>query len=370
LSEADHGGGFANLFEEAPCGYLLLTPDGRISLANRTLADWLGRTAAEMTGLKFHEILTFGGRIAVETHLAPMLRLQGIVGEIALDLIGEGGDRIPVIANAAEKRTALGDHLETRITLFRAVDRRKFERSLIAARDEANAAKIAERETAILREQFIAVLGHDLRNPLAALSGGTRMLRRETLSDRGLFLLGEMEASAARANALIDNVLDFARGRLGGGLVLSRDADEPLTPVLQQIVAEVRNIVPHRNIVADFAIREPVDCDRQRMGQLAANLLSNAVAHGAANTAIELKAYSRKDQFILSVTNGGAPIPTEAQASLFQPFFRGEARRSQQGLGLGLFIVSEIAKAHGGEMDVQSDEAATRFRFSMPQPAD
>jgi sigma-B regulation protein RsbU (phosphoserine phosphatase) len=369
LSDAPPAEDLADLYENAPCGYVSLTPDGRVARLNLTLARWLGRSSAEIVDQPFNHFLSFGGRIAFETHLAPLLRLQGHVGEIALDLLDAAGARVPVIANAAEKRGPDGAHLFTRLTIFKAVARRQYERNLIDARSRAEHEASVEHETSLLREQFIAVLGHDLRNPLAALAAGARMLEREALSERGRIVTGEMAKSVARATALIDNVLDFARGRLGEGLTLARDAREPLTPVLEQVVSEVRAIAPDRAILTDFAIAEPLDCDRVRMGQLAGNLISNAVTHGAPGVPIEVSARSNDDTFIFSVANGGVPIPQEARARLFQPFFRGAVRRSQQGLGLGLFIVSEIAKAHGGTMEVISNETGTRFVFSMPLKA-
>jgi sigma-B regulation protein RsbU (phosphoserine phosphatase) len=366
LSDALPVEDLADLYENAPCGYVSLTPGGRIARLNGTLAGWLGRPAADMLDRPFSHYLSFGGRIAFETHLAPLLRLQGHVGEIALDLLVADGTKIPVIANAAEKRGADGQHLLTRLTMFKAIDRRTYERELVAARTRAEHEALAEHEISVLREQFIAVLGHDLRNPLAALAAGARMLEREKLSERGSVVIGEMMRSVTRATALIDDVLDLARGRLGGGLTLGRDDREPLTPVLEQIVAEVRAVAPDRVILTEFAIAEPVNCDRARIGQLAGNLISNAVTHGAPGLPIEVKAWTDEDSFVLSVSNAGTPIPAEAQARLFHPFFRGAVRRSRHGLGLGLFIVSEIAKAHGGGMEVISNESETRFLFSMP----
>lgn len=356
-----------DLYENAPCGYISLTADGRIAKLNSTLAGWLQRSADSVVGQRFTEVLGFGGRIAFETHLAPMLRLQGEVAEIALDLLDAAGGRVPMIANAAEKRDNKGNHVSTRITLFKAVDRRRYERSLIEARDKAENAALAEHEIAQLRDQFIAVLGHDLRNPLAAIGAGTRLLSKENLSDRSRLIINDMEKSVSRANLLISNVLDFARGKLGEGITLERNTREPLTPVLEQVVAEVRTVTPDREIITNFAIREPLDCDRGRMGQLAANLISNAITHGDPVAPIVVEARSMSEDFIFSVTNGGSPIPPDSRQKLFQPFFRGSVRRSQQGLGLGLFIVSQIAKAHNGLLDVESSAARTRFTFTMPQ---
>lgn len=342
-----------------------MSPNGTIVKANCTLADWLGWSPHELLGKQLHDILSFGGRIAVETHLAPLLRMQGHVHEIALDLLTSTGEKIPTIANAAEKRDAQDRHIFTRITLFKAVDRRTYERSLVEARVRAEAETKAERDAAILREQFMAVLGHDLRNPLAAIAGGIRMLERQELSERGVAILLEMGSSVARASDLIDDVLDLARGSLGGGLVVQRNADAPLTPVLGQVIAEMTVIAPEHRIEARIALDEPINCDRGRLGQLASNLLSNAVTHGSASEPIRFEAATSRDRLVLSVSNAGPGISAELLPRLFQPFFRGDSRPSRNGLGLGLFIASEIAKAHGGTLDVSSTADETRFTFTM-----
>lgn len=359
---------FEDLYETAPCGYVSLAPDGRIVKANRTLADWLGWPAELLIGKTVHELLSVGGRIAFETHLAPLLRLQGHVHEIALDLVGADGEKIPIIANAAEKRDTDGGHRFTRLTLFKAVDRRKYERSLLEARLKAETESKAQAEVGLVRDQFMAVLGHDLRSPLAAIAAGTRLLaRREQLSEQGRSILSEMTKSVERAAGLIDDVLDLARGSLGGGFVVERDADEPLTPVLEQIVAELRAIAPDRTIKSRIDIDEPVYCNRARLGQLASNLLANAITHGTAAQPIQFEAFTRGSTFVLTVANAGDPIPQDVRDRLFQPFLRGHARASQQGLGLGLFIASEIAKAHDGTLEVSSTIEETRFTFTMPR---
>jgi len=356
-----------DLYETAPCGYLSIFPDARIAKANRTLADWLGaEDASSLVGKSVHEILGFGGKIAFETHLAPLLRMQGHVHEIALDLVSLSGEKLPTIANAAEKRAADGTHLFTRLTLFKAVDRRKFERSLVEARAKAEAESKAYREAALLREQFIAVLGHDIRNPLAALAAGVGLLeRKEKLSAQGFAIVREMTASIERATTLVDDLLDLARGSLGAGIPVNRDSNAPLTPVLEQVVTELRRVAPGREIDVHTAIEEPVFCDRARVGQLASNLLANAITHGSDRQPIVFEAITEGDRFRLSVANAGAPIPQKVRARLFQPFFRGGSRPSRNGLGLGLYIASEIAKAHGGALEVTSNADETRFTFEM-----
>lgn len=362
------GEDLADLYETAPCGYLSLTPDARVAKLNLTLAEWLGRSSESLVGQPFHALLGFGGRIGFETHLAPLLRMQGFANELALDLLHADGSKLPMIGNAAEKRSATGEHLFTRFTLFKADDRLSYERGLVAALARSEAAIAAEHQTAVLREQFIAVLGHDLRNPLFALTAGVRMLgEREPLSDRGRAILAEMKASVARAVALVEDVLDFARGRLGGGLNVALRPTQSLEPLLTQVTNEIRAIAPGRQIVTRFDITRPVDCDPERMGQLASNLLGNAITHGAQDAPIHFTAETTEYRFTLWVANAGEPIAATARAQLFQPFFRDAVRGSQQGLGLGLFIVNEIAKEHGGMMEVVSNDAETRFTLSMPR---
>jgi K+-sensing histidine kinase KdpD len=119
-------------------------------------------------------------------------------------------------------------------------------------------------------------------------------------------------------------VLDFARGRLGSGLILNLDTDEPLEPVLNQVVAELRASWPDRAIEVQFALADPVNCDRTRVGQLFSNLLANAVTHGAVEAPIRVLASTDEGAFHLSVSNAGEPIPPAAE-HLFHPFFRGAA---------------------------------------------
>jgi signal transduction histidine kinase len=226
---------------------------------------------------------------------------------------------------------------------------------------------MSERETSELREQFIAVLGHDLRNPLASIAAGARMLTKEDQKEPASEILGLMQKSVARMSALIDKVLDFARGRLGSGITLKRSS-QSLQPVLNQVIAELRAGSPGRKIETTFDLTRAVDCDGGRIAQLFSNLLGNAVTHGAADRPIRVRATTQDGKLELSVANAGEPIPSEAMERLFQPFYRLAEQGSQQGLGLGLYIASEIARAHGGRIDVTSSPAETRFTFRMPLP--
>ena len=237
------------------------------------------------------------------------------------------------------------------------------------AQDRLASSEVAlldERQSAELREQFIAVLGHDLRSPLASIDAGMRLLSKVRLDENAITTVRLIQNSVKRMAELINNVLDLARGRLGGGLVLKRDAYEPLGPVLEQVIAELRTSFPDRVIEARIDLDEPVDCDRARIAQLLSNLLGNALLHGAADRPVSVQASTQQGLFELAVANSGDPIPPATKERLFQPYYRSSAVPDHQGLGLGLYIASEIARAHAGTLDVASTAKETCFTFRMP----
>ena len=357
---------FQDMFENSPCGYITLQASGRIERVNRTLLGWTGHTADEMIGKRFSDFVNMAGRIYYETHIAPLLRMQGFFNEFAIEMVTAGGEPVQMICNALEGRDAAGNPLFIRLALLRATDRRRYEQELLAAREVAKTSLASERETAELREQFIAVLGHDLRNPLASISAGARVLGRDAKTEKEHQVVAMLQTTVMRMAGLIDNILDFARGRLGGGITLDRDSRRPLEPVLHQVIDELRLSSPGRQIEADYAIDSPVDCDRSRIGQLVSNLVGNALSHGSSNEPVRVRAETANGIFNFSVANGGDPIPPAALERLFEPFFRGEVRASRQGLGLGLHIASQIAKAHDGVLTVTSTPEETKFAFVMP----
>jgi signal transduction histidine kinase len=230
----------------------------------------------------------------------------------------------------------------------------------------SDARLLDEQKTSELREQFIAVLGHDLRNPLAAISGGAELLLRTPLNDKALRLVDIIRGGVARMSGLINDVMDFARGRLGSGLALDGMAAAPLEPVLRQVIAELQTRFPDRTIDVSIMLNDPIAYDRGRVAQLFSNLLANALTYGAAATPIQVRATTDEKWLELSVANAGDPIPAAVLERIFQPFTRGAVRPSQQGLGLGLFIASEIARAHGGTLAATSSADETRFTFRMP----
>jgi phosphoserine phosphatase RsbU/P len=355
-----------DLYENAPCGYLSLGPDGRIAKTNLTLSNWIGFSPEELLGKRLRDVLNISGAVFYETHFAPLLRMQGFFNEVALDFITAEGKKLAVLANAVERRDEKGNLLFTRLTIFPATDRRRYERGLVEARLAAEHGLQLERAASELREQFIAVLGHDLRNPLAGIEAGLRRIQRKGADDATPAMIELMLRSVSRMNELISDVLDLTRSRLGGGLQLQIEHDRPLAQTLRQVIDELQVAYPERIIDNRFDLTEPIDCDHGRIGQLLSNLVGNALTHGAAGVPIQVEAVTQEGEFRLSVANAGDPISPAAMERLFQPFYRNQVRSSLQGLGLGLYIASQIAQAHRGTLSVTSDSDQTVFTLLMP----
>lgn len=357
---------FADFFDNALSGFLITDGDARILRANARFADWVGCPVGELVGTRFADYLPVGDKIFYETHLAPMIKMQGHFDEVALELAVGGGKRLPVFVNALEHRDTANSLQYLKFAVFKAIDRRKYEQALLQSRTAALASSEQLREAVTLREQFVAILGHDLRNPLAAIDGGIRLISKTPLDDRAKSVVGLIQQSIKRMQSLIDMTMDFARTRLGGGITLDRRS-ALLEPTIRHVVEELRVSFPSRKLETEISLPEAVNCDAQRIAQLLSNLVANALTHGAEDGTVGIRAVLDGNDFVLSVSNPGEPIPPQALERLFQPFTREDFRPSQQGLGLGLYIAFEIARRHGGRLEVTSTAAETRFTFLMPR---
>jgi signal transduction histidine kinase len=213
-----------------------------------------------------------------------------------------------------------------------------------------------EQELSLLRDQFIAILGHDLRNPVTAVLSGAQILKTLDINEQAKSIAQIIQNSSYRMTALIENMLDFARGSLGGGIKLNPISDFSLKETLHHVVKELVLAHPDKDIELKIDITNEVYCDGRRIAQLFSNILSNALNYGSADKPVVVEAYNSEKGFVLSVCNTGKKIPEAIIPHLFKPFSRGAATPGQQGLGLGLFIAGEIAAAHNGTIDVSSTE--------------
>ena len=239
----------------------------------------------------------------------------------------------------------------------------------LESEDRQNAAEtelVNARATAELREQFIAVLGHDLRNPLSAVGATAELLSRRTEPE--LVRLGtRLGATTRRMSQLINDVLDLARSRLGAGMGVAMVETDGLAAALDDVVFELREAHPQRRIDADIVIPCTVRCDTGRLQQLLSNLLGNALTYGAVDRPVRVGASVEGAELVLVVANDGAPIAPDDLTRVFEPYWRPLTSKPGGGLGLGLYICAQIASAHGGAMRVDSSvESGTVFSARLP----
>ena len=219
-----------------------------------------------------------------------------------------------------------------------------------------------------LRDQFIAILGHDLRNPLQAIYATGDLMERKLKGDATMAgMAARIKTNVKRMSSMIDDVLDLARGRLGGGIGVNFAQIEDINTGLQAVVKELQDGQPDRLIIANISVTRTVRCDIGRVQQVASNLIGNALTHGAPSSPIKVTALADDKDLIFEVWNAGEPIAPENIDKIFEPFWRQSTSSSHEGLGLGLHICSQIVRAHGGELSVASTrESGTRFTARLP----
>jgi signal transduction histidine kinase len=233
--------------------------------------------------------------------------------------------------------------------------------------EQEHRALLDERAAGELREEFMAILGHDLRNPLHAIYASGDLLERK-LTDPDLSVMASrIKTNVRRMSALIDDVLDFARGRLGGGIGLELTEIENINTGLATVIQELRDTHPDSAILADIHVNRPVRCDLGRFQQVASNLLGNALTHGLPGSPVKISASVDEEELVLEVWNAGEPIPADSLGKIFQPFWRHSVSAGRNGLGLGLHICSQIVQAHEGRISVTSSlEHGTQFTARLP----
>ena len=301
--------------------------------------------------------------------LAAALRCEQIAGAAA----GE----VEVARNAEHHARALATKLDaTRAELARALAeaaRLDGKRARIAAdlqKKSEEALQLAQ-EKAKMREEFIAILAHDLRNPLGTIVVTSEwMLGRLGVADERQKHLQRVLRSANRIERMLHDLLDFGRAHLGGGIPITPAPIDDLTSFFGHLVEEIGTTHPGRRIALDIEPGTSVCWDPDRMAQILSNLIGNALTHSPADTDVCVSAHSERDLVLVKIHNLGAPIVPELLGKLFEPFQRGADADTgvKSGLGLGLYIAEAIVKAHHGAITVVSSAAeGTTFSLSLPR---
>lgn len=362
-----------DFFQAAPCGLLRTDAGGTITRVNDRFAAWVGFTAAELAGrVRLQDLLTVGARIFHQTHWTPLLQMQGSVSEVKLDVRHRDGHAMPMVMNAI--RSTVDGEVRHDIAVFVANDRHKYERELLDARkrtevlaDEANRLKELANTRAAVAEQMMGIVSHDLRNPLALILMSSELLRRGNPTDSQMKIADRIARAVRHSNTLIADLLDFTAAQLGTGIgVNSQPCD--VNAAVAVCVDDLAQAFPERRIRHVGLGGGMGQVDAVRLSQLVGNLVANAVAYGSDAAPVTVTStVAPGGGFSVSVANAGTPIPEDIRESLFEPMARGTTDGAARSIGLGLFIVREIAKAHGGVMSVESDaETGTVFTADFP----
>lgn len=396
------------LYESAPCGYISTLPDGTIIRANQTFLTWIGMARQDLVGQKcFQDLLSVGGRIFYDTHLAPLLQMQGFVNEIAFDLTCADGHPLPVLANTVQKRDAAGRPVVHRITLFNATDRRKYERELLLARQKAEQAteelkrlnetleervthEVAERlkaEEAMRQSQKMEAIGqltggiaHDFNNLLTIIVGNIELMQRRLPegADRLHRAADHAMEATRRAATLTQRLLAFSR----------RQPLDPKPLDANKLVAGMSDLL--RRTLGEAVMLETVLGGGLWRTQADSNQLENAILNLAVNARDAMPdggkltietANARLDeayvaalvepvpagQYVLvAVSDTGTGMDQATMEKVFEPFFT--TKDVGKGTGLGLSQVYGFVRQSNGHVRIYSELGeGTTIKIYLPR---
>jgi PAS domain S-box-containing protein len=357
-----------DLYENAPCGYLSTLPGGMICRVNQTFLTWTGYQREDLVGRRrFQDLLTAGGRIFHETHYAPLLRMQGTVREIAVDVIAADGRRLPVLINSVLKKDEDGDPLLVRTTVFNATDRKEYERELLRARQKAEAADKA-------KSDFISMISHEIRTPLNAITGVAHLFAATELSPQQQKLVRILRSSSENLLGLINDILDFSKIEAGKTGLEERCLD--LRQTVHDIADNLRVKADEKRVALEVGIDERLPAavlgDPVKIGQVITNLLSNAIKFTSAGSVkLTLEVRERTEEALtlgFRVADTGIGIDPDRLPHIFDAFTQAsyDIGMKYGGTGLGLAISKRLVELHGSRLEVESELGkGTTFSFEL-----
>ena len=357
-----------DLFEHAPCGYLSTLPGGAIVRVNQTLADWIGRSRDSLlTGATFQTLLTVGSRIYYETHCAPLLQMQGFANEIALDLLRDDGHVLPVLMNSQQRRDADGTPLFNRITLFDSTDRRRYERELLLARRKAE-------QIVKDKAHLLAMLSHDIRNPLNAVMGVVQLLDRSELTEQQRRLVRLLKSSSDNMLNLLDHVLELSKAESGSFALV--ETPFSLHHLVHDVVATFDPAARERQTQVRAAIADTVPAsligDPVAIRQILTNLVGNAVKFTEQGM-VELRVGAKETgtdavTLAIAVADTGIGMTPDAVDRIFNAFTQATYETAMKfgGTGLGLAITRRLLELYGSRVHVESVPGkGSTFAFNL-----
>jgi PAS domain S-box-containing protein len=359
------------LYEGAACGLLLTSPDGTIRRANATFCSWVGFASEELVDIRrMQDMLTVGGRIFHHTHLAPLLQMQGSVSEVKLDIVHRDGQTIPVLVNVIRRGHGGVHYDEVAVTV--ATDRQKYEHELMLARRAAECANERLAKDDRRKDEFLAILAHELRGPLAPMSNVLGMLRTKDIADPQVRWAHEvLDRQLAHITRLVDDLLDVAR--ITEGKVRLQRAPVSFNEPIQRALEAAMPLITAANQELTVVLEEAplwLNADLVRVTQVVLNLLVNASKFTSPGGSIQISTQREGSLAVCAIRDSGIGIDKQHLATVFEMFSQAEpaVERTTGGLGIGLALVKGLVELHGGTVTAASPGlgAGSRFEIRLP----
>ncbi len=354
------------LLDRAPCGFVAFADDGTMLAVNTTLAEMLGYTRVELEGWHLQKILPPGARVFYNTHVFPILKMQGAAEEMYIALRTKDGRDIPMLMNGVRRER--GGAPVSDCVFMRMLQRHAYEDQLLEARRLAEQANDA-------KAKFLSMMSHDVRTPLTAIYGHAELLSSGfygELTDPQRDSAEAIKQASRDVGRLVDDILSFAQ--LDSGRVEVRAKAVTVPAAIERAEALIRL----RLNQAELAFESICDrsavahADPERLQQILLNLLTNATKFTPPGGRISVSCERTPDRVLVRVRDTGIGIPREQLERIFDPFVQlGALSRDEvnRGVGLGLAISRDLARAMGGELTAESapGEGAT---FTLELPAE
>ena len=380
------------LYDRAACGLVLTDSSGNILRCNETFCGWVGRHASQLVGKRrIQDLFTMGGRVFHQTHLMPLLQMQASVAEVQVDFRHADGSVLPSLVNIFRRRE--GETIVDELAIFIATDRRAYERELLLARRNAEASllALAESQEALQRnrdvldqanaelahadrkkDEFLATLAHELRNPMAPMQNVLTILKLKTFDDPQLIWAREvLERQMQQMSHLVDDLMDVSR--ITQGRVELRREKIDIAVALRSAVEACQALIDASGHQLHVTLPDkplPVDADPTRLTQILTNLLNNAAKYTPNGGCIWFGAAEKNGQISVTVRDTGIGIAADHLANVFTMFSQLEPalHRSQGGLGIGLALVKGLVALHGGTIEVSSAGVGQGSEFVLHLP--
>jgi signal transduction histidine kinase len=370
-------------FDQAACGLMATDAHGMILTANASLHAWLGMPRGALVGTRLYDLLPASARLFHYTCCVPRLQSEGAAHDIQIDLLMAGGVRLPVLLQLVRQRD--GDREIDHWALFRAGGRHAYENALLCKSEAADGAHDAQRQrdlqlqaantqlsaADLRKDEFLATLSHELRNPLAPMRSALDVLKIKHGNDDDARVIGAFDRQLRHLTRLVDDLMEVSR--ITQNRMQLRRAPVDMAALVRGAVHDMAPMMTAARHTLRLALPEApltVDGDATRLAQVVINLLGNAAKYTPDGGLIDVELAGQAGHAELRVRDNGIGIPAGALGTIFQLFTQLEPGRERAcgGLGIGLALARGIALLHGGEILVESDGPGRGSQFTLRLP--